>query len=165
MIVRNVIILRIGVLSMEMAKVTSKGQITIPVSIRRRLGINEGDKLLFINSPDGVVMVNPDMLPAGQDVDSLREAENDVPVRTAVTRGTGAGTEKAAADAQGAGQESRAATPGYSSAPTAPRASDSGTAGGTSAPVSPSKPGQQVRGLDIGALLDEIRSIGSSTLK
>jgi len=48
---------------MEMAKVTSKGQITIPVSIRRRLSINEGDKLLFIDRPEGVVMVNPDMLP------------------------------------------------------------------------------------------------------
>ena len=45
---------------MEVAKVTSKGQITIPISIRRRLGINEGDKLLFINRPDGVMMVNPD---------------------------------------------------------------------------------------------------------
>ena len=35
---------------MEMAKVTSKGQITIPVSIRRRLEIREGDKILFIES-------------------------------------------------------------------------------------------------------------------
>ncbi|MCL2366888.1 MAG: AbrB/MazE/SpoVT family DNA-binding domain-containing protein [Oscillospiraceae bacterium] len=50
---------------MEMAKVTSKGQITIPVSIRRRLNIDEGDKLLFIDSPDGVVMVNPNMLSGG----------------------------------------------------------------------------------------------------
>ena len=47
---------------MEMAKVTSKGQITIPVSIRRRLGINEGDKLLFLEKPDGVMMVNPNSL-------------------------------------------------------------------------------------------------------
>ena len=46
---------------MEIAKVTSKGQITIPVSIRRRLGINEGDKLLFIDRPEGVIMVNPNM--------------------------------------------------------------------------------------------------------
>jgi len=45
---------------MEMAKVTSKGQITIPISIRRKLGISEGDKILFINKEDGVLMVNPD---------------------------------------------------------------------------------------------------------
>ena len=44
---------------MEVAKVTSKGQITIPISIRRKLGINEGDKVLFIYKPDGVLMVNP----------------------------------------------------------------------------------------------------------
>ena len=49
-----------------MAKVTSKGQITIPVSIRKRLSINEGDKLLFIDRPDGVMMVNPNMFKSGQ---------------------------------------------------------------------------------------------------
>ena len=58
---------------MEMAKVTSKGQITIPVSIRRRLMINEGDKLLFIDRPDGVMMVNPDLLGSGQDIDTVTE--------------------------------------------------------------------------------------------
>ena len=58
---------------MEMAKVTSKGQITIPVSIRRRLHINEGDKLLFIDRPDGVMMVNPDLLGSEQEVDTAQE--------------------------------------------------------------------------------------------
>ncbi|MBR5508946.1 MAG: AbrB/MazE/SpoVT family DNA-binding domain-containing protein, partial [Lachnospiraceae bacterium] len=33
---------------MELAKVTSKGQITIPIEIRRKLGLKEGDKVLFI---------------------------------------------------------------------------------------------------------------------
>lgn len=33
---------------MELAKVTSKGQVTIPMDIRRKLGIREGDKNLFI---------------------------------------------------------------------------------------------------------------------
>jgi AbrB family looped-hinge helix DNA binding protein len=47
---------------MEMAKVTSKGQITIPISIRKRLDIKNGDKLLFIEKPDGVIMINPAML-------------------------------------------------------------------------------------------------------
>ena len=60
--VRNVSKTRKGVFPLEMAKVTSKGQITIPVSIRRKLGINEGDKLLFIDRPDGVLVVNPNML-------------------------------------------------------------------------------------------------------
>lgn len=32
---------------MELAKVTSKGQITIPIEIRKKLGIKEGSKVLF----------------------------------------------------------------------------------------------------------------------
>ena len=47
---------------MEMAKVTSKGQITIPISIRKRLDIKEGDKILFLDRAEGVIMLNPDML-------------------------------------------------------------------------------------------------------
>ena len=47
---------------MELAKVTSKGQVTIPVAIRKRLGIKDGDKLLFIEKPDGVVMMNTTMM-------------------------------------------------------------------------------------------------------
>lgn len=47
---------------MELAKVTTKGQITIPIAIRKRLGIKDGDKLLFVENPDGVVMVNPTMM-------------------------------------------------------------------------------------------------------
>jgi len=63
---------------MEMAKVTSKGQITIPVSIRRRLNIDEGDKLLFLDSPDGgVIMVNPNMLQGG--VPSQSAAKKSAP--------------------------------------------------------------------------------------
>lgn len=37
-----------------MAKVTSKGQVTIPVEIRRALDIEAGDDLLFELVPDGV---------------------------------------------------------------------------------------------------------------
>ena len=67
LLVRNVVYERKGsAFLVEVAKVTSKGQVTIPVSIRRRLNINEGDKLLFIDRPDGVMMVNPDNFEAEQ---------------------------------------------------------------------------------------------------
>jgi len=46
---------------MELAKVTTKGQVTIPIAIRKRLGIKNGDKLLFLDKPEGVVVVNPTM--------------------------------------------------------------------------------------------------------
>ena len=45
--VRNVL-LGNGGLYMELAKVTSKGQITIPIEIRKKLGIKNGDKILFV---------------------------------------------------------------------------------------------------------------------
>ena len=53
---------------MELAKVTSKGQVTIPVEIRRKLGIKNGDKVLFIEESGRVYMMNSSM-------DALREAQ------------------------------------------------------------------------------------------
>ena len=47
---------------MELAKVTTKGQVTIPITIRKRLGIKDGDKLLFVEKPEGVIMINPTMM-------------------------------------------------------------------------------------------------------
>ena len=35
------------------AKITSKGQITVPRSVRRALGVKEGDNLIFKETPDG----------------------------------------------------------------------------------------------------------------
>jgi len=47
---------------MEIAKVTSNGQITIPADIRRRLNIKDGDKVLFMESDEGVLMLNSSMI-------------------------------------------------------------------------------------------------------
>jgi len=47
---------------MEIAKVTSNGQITIPSDIRRRLNIKDGDKVLFMEGDDGVLMLNSSMI-------------------------------------------------------------------------------------------------------
>ena len=41
---------------MELARVTSKGQLTIPVSIRRKLGIDTGDQLLFYEKNGQIIM-------------------------------------------------------------------------------------------------------------
>ena len=43
---------------MEMAKITSKGQITIPVEIRRKLGLREGEKVLFFERDGGFLLTN-----------------------------------------------------------------------------------------------------------
>jgi len=43
---------------MELAKVTSKGQITIPVAIRKALGLREGDKVIFVEKDGQVMLIN-----------------------------------------------------------------------------------------------------------
>lgn len=40
------------------AKVTSKGQVTIPIEIRRHLGIEAGDRISFIVDDDGAVRLD-----------------------------------------------------------------------------------------------------------
>ncbi|WP_337867939.1 AbrB/MazE/SpoVT family DNA-binding domain-containing protein [Meiothermus sp.] len=44
----------------EKSKITSKGQITLPVAIRRRLGLKEGDQVVFDVDDAGVVKLRPD---------------------------------------------------------------------------------------------------------
>jgi len=39
------------------AKVTSKGQITVPVEIRRSLGVKSGDKIRFVEQESGIGVV------------------------------------------------------------------------------------------------------------
>ena len=53
---------------MELAKVTSKGQVTILVEIRKNLGIKNGDKVLFIEDAGRIYMMNSSM-------EALREAQ------------------------------------------------------------------------------------------
>jgi AbrB family looped-hinge helix DNA binding protein len=42
----------------EEAKITSKGQITIPKSIRNALGLQTGGKVVFIRENDEVIMLS-----------------------------------------------------------------------------------------------------------
>jgi len=43
---------------MEIAKITTRGQITLPIGIRRKLGVREGDKVVFIEDQGRIVVVN-----------------------------------------------------------------------------------------------------------
>ncbi|OGS64821.1 MAG: hypothetical protein A3K59_00665 [Euryarchaeota archaeon RBG_19FT_COMBO_69_17] len=47
----------------EVATVTSKGQVTLPASIRKRLGLRKGSKLIFVEEEQGVRLV------AGEDLE------------------------------------------------------------------------------------------------
>ncbi len=43
---------------MNLAKISANGQITVPVEIRRLLGLKSGDKILFFQKQDGEVVVS-----------------------------------------------------------------------------------------------------------
>ena len=43
---------------MNLAKVSANGQITVPVEIRRMLGIKSGDKILFIRKSNGDIVIH-----------------------------------------------------------------------------------------------------------
>ena len=47
---------------MELAKITLRGQITIPVGIRKKLGVKDGDKVVFLEENGRIIMENSVML-------------------------------------------------------------------------------------------------------
>ena len=43
---------------MNLAKVSGNGQITVPIEIRKKLKIKEGDKILFIERDNGEIVID-----------------------------------------------------------------------------------------------------------
>ena len=43
---------------MQIAKLTSKGQITIPVDVRRKLDLHKGSRVLFVEQGNNFLMIN-----------------------------------------------------------------------------------------------------------
>ena len=78
---------------MTTSTLTTKGQVTIPFDVRRRLGLNAGDRIEFVEGEDGSFAIKP----AIDDVRSLkgllRKPVKSVTVEDmkAVVRARGAG--------------------------------------------------------------------------
>jgi len=47
---------------MELAKITTKGQITLPINIRRQLNLKDGDKVAFVEKDGQYFIANPTMI-------------------------------------------------------------------------------------------------------
>jgi AbrB family looped-hinge helix DNA binding protein len=47
---------------MELAKITAKGQITLPIQIRKKLNLKDGDKVLFMEKDGNIMIYNPTKL-------------------------------------------------------------------------------------------------------
>jgi AbrB family looped-hinge helix DNA binding protein len=61
---------------MELAKVTIRGQITIPIEIRKKLNIKDGDKVVFLEENGKIIMENSAMLALREIQDAFKgEAE------------------------------------------------------------------------------------------
>jgi AbrB family looped-hinge helix DNA binding protein len=43
---------------MNLAKISANGQITVPGNIRRLLGLKSGDKIIFIEKPNGEIVIH-----------------------------------------------------------------------------------------------------------
>jgi len=54
---------------MELAKITLRGQITIPIEIRKKLGVKDGDKVIFIEQDGRIIIENATMI-------ALKTAQN-----------------------------------------------------------------------------------------
>jgi len=59
----------------HVAKITSKGQITIPAKLRDRLGVGPGDHLNFIEDDDGIIRVEKGSVSLAD----LRQMLSDLP--------------------------------------------------------------------------------------
>ena len=55
---------------MELAKITSKGQITLPINIRRQLNLKDGGKVAFVEHGGTYTIINPVSL-------AIKELQND----------------------------------------------------------------------------------------
>lgn len=47
---------------MDIARVSVKGQVTVPVEIRTKLGLKEGGKVVFMERGGAIILVNADRL-------------------------------------------------------------------------------------------------------
>jgi AbrB family looped-hinge helix DNA binding protein len=47
---------------MDMAKISVSGQVTIPAGIRQRLGLKDGDSVVFVEKGDYIVLQNSNRL-------------------------------------------------------------------------------------------------------
>lgn len=67
---------------MELAKVMSKGQVTIPINVRKKLNLKEGDKVVFIEKDGNIVIANSAMVALQQVQDAFKGEAERLGLRT-----------------------------------------------------------------------------------
>lgn len=64
---------------MDLAKMTSKGQITVPKAVREKLNLDTGSKVVFIQKGDDVIVQNANDLPTGKSIVYYTLTEESLP--------------------------------------------------------------------------------------
>lgn len=64
-------------MNMEVSRVTSKGQITIPKAVRDRLKLTEGDKVAFIEKDGNIVITKSSIIALRDFFDSMSKDVQD----------------------------------------------------------------------------------------
>ncbi len=59
---------------MEISRISSKGQVTIPIDIRKKLNLKEGDKVLFVEE-EGKIFITNASLVAFRKIQTAMEGE------------------------------------------------------------------------------------------
>jgi AbrB family looped-hinge helix DNA binding protein len=67
---------------MELAKITTKGQITIPVQIRRKLNLKDGDKVIFIEQDGKIIFENSTKVALSQVQDAFKGEAKRLGIKT-----------------------------------------------------------------------------------
>ena len=62
---------------MELAKITSKGQITIPKDIRKKMNLKTGDKILFFEENDKFFLQNSNTIALTEFQKSMKGAAEE----------------------------------------------------------------------------------------
>ena len=62
---------------MDVAKLSSKGQLTIPLDIRHKLSLKQGDKVIFVEESDGRVYLANASLAAFKNLTHVMRGEAD----------------------------------------------------------------------------------------
>jgi len=67
---------------MEIAKVSSKGQITIPAEIRKKLNLKEGDKVLFLEEGNRIIVVNASYVALKEIQEEMKNEKEKAGIKT-----------------------------------------------------------------------------------
>lgn len=104
--------------ALKVSRLQKRGQVTIPIEIRQRLGLEEGDMVAFVETDEGIVISPQEMLPT----DALNQMASYLADR-------GVGLEELFGFVERLG-ETRRATDANDSQANDPQANDSGAVAG-----------------------------------